>query len=111
MSLFAVAVVDKRALDKVKDLKKRIRHFEDSSMNHRTCPNEEHDNGDKLLLSLVRPDRLVYLLERMLDEAEFLSDGGIRALSKYHQGHPYTVTIDGVEHSISYDPGDSTSDM
>jgi len=111
MSLFAVAVIDKKALDKLKDFKKRVQHFEDRKINYQYCPNEEHDDGNKLLLSLVRPDRLVYLLERMLDEAEFLSEGGIRALSKYHHEHPYTITIDGVEHSITYDPGDSTSDM
>jgi len=111
MSLFAVAVIDRKALDKLKDFKKRIQHFEDSKTNHQYWLNEEQDGGDKLLLSLVRPDRLVYLLQRMLDEAEFLSDGGIRALSKYHQDNPYTITIDGIEHSITYDPGDSTSDM
>ncbi len=111
MSLFAVAVIDKRALDKLKDFKKRIQHFEDKKIHYHPCPNEEENGGDKLLLSLVRPDRLVYLLERMLDEAEFLSDGGIRALSKDHQNHPYTIIIEGEEHSISYDPGDSTSDM
>lgn len=63
------------------------------------------------MISLVRQDRLVYLLERLLDEEEFLSDGGIRALSKYHEKHPYSTTHDGYEYTISYDPGDSTSDV
>ena len=54
---------------------------------------------------------LINLLERLLDEEEFLSPGGIRALSKYHEKNPYSVTIDGIEYTIQYDPGDSTSDI
>jgi hypothetical protein len=59
----------------------------------------------------VQQDRLLHLLDRLLDEAEFLSDGGIRALSKYHDQHPYSVTVDGHHYTIRYDPGDSTSDI
>ena len=51
------------------------------------------------------------MLERLLNESEFLSEGGIRALSKYHKGHPYSVDIEGTTYSIQYEPGDSTSDF
>jgi len=54
---------------------------------------------------------LISLLDRMLSETEFLSEGGIRALSKFHEAQPYKVTIDGTEYAIQYDPGDSTSDF
>ena len=47
----------------------------------------------------------------MLNEEEFLSPGGIRALSKYHEKNPYYVNIDNIEYSIRYDPGDSTSNF
>ena len=47
----------------------------------------------------------------MLDENEFLSDGGIRALSKYHLDHPYSTTVDNIAYTIHYDPADSTSNM
>jgi hypothetical protein len=50
-------------------------------------------------------------MKRVLNEEEFLSENGIRALSKYHDKHPYTVHIAGVDHTIRYDPGDSTSDF
>jgi hypothetical protein len=43
----------------------------------------------------------------MLDENEFLSDHGIRALSKYHEAHPYEMQVDGVKLSIKYTPGES----
>ena len=44
---------------------------------------------------------LIHLLNRMLNEDEFLSDGGIRALSKYHEANPYSVTIDGTKYDNS----------
>ena len=51
------------------------------------------------------------MLNRLLHEEEFLSEGGIRALSKYHKDNPYSVKIDGQDYSIQYDPGDSTSNL
>jgi hypothetical protein len=53
----------------------------------------------------------VLLLTRLLNESEFLSTTGIRALSKHHKDSPYTVHINGIAYTISYDPGDSTSDF
>jgi hypothetical protein len=46
-----------------------------------------------------------------LNEDEFLSPGGIRALSKYHKKNPYSVRIDNIDYTIQYDPGDSTSNL
>ena len=54
---------------------------------------------------------MIALLQRLLSETEFLSPGGIRALSKYHEENPYSVNIEGNDYSIQYDPGDSTSDF
>ncbi|MCY7422694.1 MAG: glucosidase [Chitinophagaceae bacterium] len=111
-SLFAVSTIDKKKLEKLTDFKKRITWFEQYRLkNKKFWPNEEKGNGEEILLSLVKQDRLKYLLDRLLDEEEFLSPGGIRALSKYHKEHPYSVTVDGQVHTITYDPGDSTSDI
>ena len=63
------------------------------------------------LLSLVNKEKLTKILETLLDENEFLSEFGIRALSKYHKQNPYSIAIDGTEYDIAYDPGDSTSGM
>ena len=79
--------------------------------NNKFWPNEERKDGEEILLSLIPKERLIYLLERLLDEEEFLSPAGIRALSKYHKYHPYSVTVNGNEYTINYDPGDSTSDI
>lgn len=111
-SLFAVSIIEKKILDKLGDFKKRISWFENYRIsNGRYWPNEEKKEGDKILLSLVPRERLVCLLQRVLDEAQFLSDSGIRALSKYHEEHPYSIMIEGIEYNIRYDPGDSTSDL
>jgi hypothetical protein len=111
-TLFAVSIIEKKTLHKLGDFKKRFTWFENYRLkNKRYWPNEEHSDGEQILLSLVPQKRLVYLLERLLSEAEFLSSGGIRALSKYHELHPYTINIGGVDYTINYDPGDSTSDF
>lgn len=111
-TLFAVSIIEKKTLDQLTDFKKRITWFENYRLkNNRFWPNEERTDGEKILLSLVPRERLINLLERLLNEDEFLSEGGIRALSKYHEKNPYTVTIDNIEYTIRYDPGDSTSNL
>ncbi|MGG9964162.1 MGH1-like glycoside hydrolase domain-containing protein [Ferruginibacter sp. SUN106] len=111
-SLFAVSTISKELFDKVPDFTKRIGWFENyRQKNNRFWPNEERGDGEEVLISLVKKDRLIFLLQRLLHEEEFLSDGGIRALSKYHEANPYSVTVDGVNYTIQYDPGDSTSNL
>ncbi len=101
-----------KSLSSSTDFRTRTRRFEEYRKRHKKFwPNEEQDGGDQILLSLVNPEKLVHLLARMLDEKEFLSPGGIRALSKDHENNPYTITIHDEEYTIRYDPGDSTSDM
>ena len=66
---------------------------------------------DRGILSLVNEKRLRRILSRMLDEKEFLSDFGIRALSKYHEKSPYVFHVGKDAHRVSYVPGDSDSGM
>jgi hypothetical protein len=111
-TLFAVSIIEKRTLDLLNDFKKRITWYENYRLkNKKFWPNEEKGDGEKLLLSLVPKEKLKFLLDRLLNEDEFLSPGGIRALSKFHEKNPYAVTIDHVEYTIQYDPGDSTSNL
>jgi hypothetical protein len=110
--LFAVSTIEKKALDKLTDFKKRISWYEAyRKKNKKFWPNEERGDGEEILLSLVSKERLENLLDRLLSESEFLSGGGIRALSKFHEQNPFTVTVSGIPYTIRYDPGDSTSDM
>jgi hypothetical protein len=111
-SLFAVSTIHKNSLARLTDFKKRINWFENyRKSKNRFWPNEEKSDSEEILISLVPRERLLAILARLLDEAEFLSVGGIRALSKDHDKNPYSVVIDGHTYSIQYDPGDSTSDM
>ncbi len=66
---------------------------------------------DTLLIGLVRPDQLKRMLAYMLDEDEFLSDYGIRSVSKYHEQHPLELRLDGKTYHLDYEPGESTSPM
>jgi hypothetical protein len=61
------------------------------------------------MLSLVRGERLRQVLRRMFDPDEFLSDYGIRSLSRYHCDHPYEFMADGTTFSVAYEPAESMS--
>jgi hypothetical protein len=58
------------------------------------------------LLALLRTHRLRAILSRMLDPEEFLSDHGIRSVSKYHEQHPYVFEADGEAFTLQYEPGE-----
>jgi len=110
--LLAVSIVKEEVLDKLGDFKKRIQWLSNyRKENNEFLPNQQHGDSNDMLLSLVHEDRLKYILQRLLDETEFLSQGGIRALSKYHEQHPYFIDIDATTYMVQYDPGDSTSGL
>src|SRR5207249_158749 len=71
----------------------------------------EPRKGERRLLSLLRGHRMKLLLRRMLDETEFLSDDGVRALSQYHRDHPYMLEWGGQRFAVEYQPGESTSGL
>jgi len=71
----------------------------------------EPGTGERRLLSLLRGSRMKKLLRRMLDETEFLSDYGVRALSRHHREHAYTLEWNGERFSVEYQPGESTSGL
>jgi hypothetical protein len=68
-------------------------------------------HGERRLLSVVDGDRLRRILRVMLDEREFLSPYGIRAISRVHRDHPYVLNVNGHEHRVDYEPGESTSGL
>ncbi len=71
----------------------------------------EPGKEDGRLFSLVRGRRMTRVLERVLDEAEFLSPYGMRGLSKYHKDHPYEYHYNGELFQVAYTPGESTTSM
>ncbi len=72
---------------------------------------ERSARGVRRLLSLVNRKQLRRVLSRMLDETEFLSPHGVRALSRYHLDHPYEVTVNGNVNRVQYEPAESTTGM
>lgn len=75
-----------------------------------------HEHRDKCLkghrlLSIVSRDRLIRVLEKMLDENQFLSPFGIRSLSKEHETHPYVLKTHDMHSEIHYEPAESASGM
>jgi hypothetical protein len=71
----------------------------------------ERGKNQRHLLSLLRGHRMKCLLKRMLDETEFLSPYGIRALSKVYDQHPYVFNVNGHEFSVKYAPGESETTL
>jgi hypothetical protein len=67
--------------------------------------------SERRLLSIVEPERLRRILAVMLDEREFLSDYGIRAVSKVHQESPYRLVAGGVEYRVGYEPAESSNGL
>jgi hypothetical protein len=70
---------------------------------------EEAGGGVRRLLSIVSRERLPRVLGRMLDEREFLSPYGIRAVSQHHRQHPYVLAVDGREYRVDYEPAESST--
>jgi hypothetical protein len=110
-SMFAVSVFNLDNYDKLKDFRKRAGWLNRyRTQNNLFLPITENKKG-QVLLSLVPFERLTKLMTRICDENEFLSKGGIRALSKFHLNNPYTANINGNSYSIKYEPGDSTTNL
>jgi hypothetical protein len=67
--------------------------------------------NNSLILGLVRPDQLRRMLAYMLDEEEFLSPYGVRAVSRYHKDHPLILNLAGQEYRLDYEPGESRTNL
>ncbi len=66
---------------------------------------------ERRLLSIVTPEQLRRILEKMLSEDEFFGPYGIRSISKYHKDHPYTLYVNGSEYRLDYDPAESSTGL
>lgn len=111
--LFAVETLDKEQLEALPEFRRRMKWFLDERpdlMQHLTLEAGDADKP-RMLLSLVDEGRLRRILDRMLDPDQFLSDYGLRALSKEHEENPFVLTADGQRFTVKYEPAESTSGL
>jgi len=113
MPLFAVATIEPHILDAMPAFRKRMRWFIDNRPDLTENINcaRRPGLGERFLLAIAYRDRLERVLKIMLDESEFLSPYGIRALSRYHKDAPYILHVDGMDHRVDYEPAESTSGL
>jgi hypothetical protein len=111
--LCALEVLDPHVLDALPTFKYNLTWF----LNYRpelmrlVSHWQQPDAGERRLLALVRGHRMKRLLKRMLDSTEFLSNFGIRSLSKFHAMHPFELPVDGVTYRVQYEPAESQSEL
>jgi hypothetical protein len=111
--LFAVETLESDVIDKLPGFKRRMEWFiknrRDLTANV-ACMSTK-GAGERRLLSIVSADQLRRVLRFMLDEAEFLSDYGIRALSRVHRDRPYVLPVNGHEYRVAYEPAESSTGL
>ncbi|HEX8879517.1 MAG TPA: hypothetical protein VF749_05775 [Candidatus Acidoferrum sp.] len=111
--LFAVETLEPEIVDRLPGFKRRMQWFVD---NHPDIPEhiemtQRSARGVRRLLSLVNRKQLRRVLAHMLDEDEFLSPYGVRALSRYHRDHPYEVQVNDHFSRVQYEPAESTTGL
>jgi hypothetical protein len=112
--LFAVETLEGELLDRLPGFKRRMEWFIENrpDLTQNVARMRPHGaTGDRRLLSLVNRERLRRVLSVMLDESEFLSPHGVRALSRFHKENPYVLRLDGAEHRVAYEPGESPTGL
>jgi len=111
--LFAVEVLDPDLLDRVPEFRQRLEWFLSYRPDLHALVSrwQVGGRGERRLLALLRGHRMKRVLRRMLDETEFLSPYGVRALSRWHAEQPYVLCTGDRCFSVSYQPGESESGL
>jgi hypothetical protein len=111
--IFAVDMLEQDRLQRLPAFRRRMQWFLDNrpDLTDGVICKETPEHVEHHLLSVVDPDRLRRVLQIMLDEHEFLSPYGIRALSRVHRERPYVLHVNGDEHRVDYEPGESTTGL
>jgi hypothetical protein len=109
--LFAVRTIEPDLLEALPEFKQRLEWYLTNRPDMAQLVSRWHEPGagDRRLLALCRGHRMKCLLQRALDPQEFLSEHGLRALSRYHAAHPYVLTTERAEYTVSYEPAESRS--
>jgi len=111
--LLAVDTMDEGEYAALGDFQERIAWFLQNRPQLVRNVADLYETGHKgrRLLSIVDPDRLRVILSKMLDETEFLSPHGLRAVSRFHLEHPYVMDVHGTEYRVDYEPAESSTGL
>ena len=113
LPLLAVETLEPEQLERLPRFRRRLEWF----LDHRPdlianiSSLTKLDAHEHYQLSIVNRDKLVRILGRVFDAHEFLSEYGLRALSRHHADHPYEVQVHGQAYRVDYQPAEATTDL
>ena len=109
LPLLAVDVIQPTLIDALPGFKARLEWYLANRPDLCALISRWHEPGmgERRLVAITRGHRMKCLLRRMLDPNEFLSDYGVRSVSKYHEDHPYVLTARGETRVVNYEPAES----
>jgi hypothetical protein len=111
--LLAVQTLEPETLDRMEGFHRRLRWFilHRPDLTHNVANMRVSGDRERRLMAVLDADRLRRVLAVMLDEDEFLSPHGIRAVSRIHLHRPYRLRVNGTEYSVSYEPAESSTGL
>ena len=111
--LYAVETLEPEILDMLPGFKRRMQWFLDNKpeLREHIRMGSSPGGGTRYLLSILSCEQLPRVLRYMLDESEFLSEYGIRALSRVHQDNPFVLPVNGMSHRVDYEPAESSTGL
>jgi hypothetical protein len=113
--IYAICILKREQVERLPGFCKRLDWFLNNSPGLAgyvsDSESEDPEFAGSKFIALVPKDRLLRVLHRVLDEFEFLSDHGVRALSKYHEAHPFEIELAGQQLVVNYLPGEGNSGM
>jgi hypothetical protein len=111
--LYAVETLEPELLERLPGFKRRLEWFIENrpDLTANVACMKTGGMAERRLLSIVSADQLRRVLQYMLDESEFLSPYGLRALSRVHKDQPYRLPVNGTEYRVDYEPGESSTGL
>jgi len=111
--LFAVETLEPKVCNKLPGFKRRLEWFIENrkDLTRNVACMHTPGEGERRLLSIVNQEQLRRVLKIMLDEREFLSPYGIRAVSRIHREQPYVLSANGMQYRVDYEPAESSTGL
>lgn len=111
--LYAVQTLEPELLDRMPAFARRLKWFIENrpDLTENMACMRSPGHGERRLFSIAGREQLERILRVMLDQTEFLSEYGVRAVSRRHREQPYCLTVNGVEHRVSYEPAESATGL